>query len=90
MGYCGWMRNIHNLWVNTVKHLSDHRKHKYELVDKPVRQPSKIFTGKEIATKIIMDCRAAAQHQFRKRLGFKQYDQRMYVNQRAINADKNR
>ena len=32
-----------NLQVNRAKYLSDHRKHRYELVDKPTKQPSRIF-----------------------------------------------
>ena len=27
-----------NVWMTTVKHLSDHRKHRYELVEEPTKQ----------------------------------------------------
>ena len=62
------------LRVTTVKYLSGHRKHRYELVDQPKKQPNRIFIRKELATKVIMDCRTTAAHKFRTRLGFKQYD----------------
>ena len=34
------------LWVITVKYLSDHRRHRYELVGKPIKQTNKIFIDK--------------------------------------------
>ena len=37
------------------------------------KQLNRIFIYKELATKVIMDCRTAA-HKFRTRLGFKQCD----------------
>ena len=60
-------------WIIIRYHL-DHRKHSYELIDKPKKQPNRIFINKELAAKVIMDCRARASHKFRPRLGFKQYD----------------
>ena len=38
-----------------------------------VKYPSD-YRNKELATKIIMDCRTTAASKFRTRLGFKQYD----------------
>ena len=55
-----------------MKYLSDHMKHRYELVDEPKKQPNRIFIDKELATKVIMDCRTTAACKFRTRLGFKQ------------------
>ena len=63
-----------NLQVTLLKYLSDHRKHRYLRVDEPKKQPNRIFICKELATKVIMDCRKAAAHKSRTRLGFKQYD----------------
>ena len=47
-------------WVNTLNYLSDHTKHRYELVNEPKKnepkkQPSRIFIDKELVTKIIMN-----------------------------------
>ena len=63
-----------NLRATTLKELSDHRKSIYQLVDKPKKQPNRIFIDKKLATKVIMDGRTTAVHKFRTRLGFKQYD----------------
>ena len=49
-----------NLRVTTVKYLSDHS--------------NKIFICKELAFKVIMDCRTTAAHKYRTRLGLKQQD----------------
>ena len=40
------------LQLTTVKYLSDHGKHKYELVDEPKKQPNRIFIHKELAAKL--------------------------------------
>ena len=63
-----------NMRVTKVKYLSDHRKHRHELVDAPKKQPNRIFIRNELPTKVIMDCRTTTAHKFRARLGFKQYD----------------
>ena len=47
------------------------RKHIYELENEPKEQPNRVFTCKELAIKVIMDCKATAAHKFRTRLGFK-------------------
>ena len=46
-----------NLRMTTVKHLSDHRRDRYGLVDEPKTQPNKTFIHKELAIKVIMNCR---------------------------------
>ena len=38
------------------------------------KQSNKIFILKELATKVIMDCRTTVADKFRARLGFKQYN----------------
>ena len=55
------------------KNLSGHRKHRYDLVDEPKKQPSRIFIHKELATKVIMDFRTTAVHKFKTKLGFEHY-----------------
>ena len=56
----------------TEKYHSDHRKHRYELVDEPKKQCNRIFVDEKLAIKVIMDCRTTSAHKFRTRLGFKQ------------------
>ena len=53
MENCAWIKkNIEedldhkNLWVTTEKVPSDYRKHRYELVDKPKKQPKKFLYAK--------------------------------------------
>ena len=52
--------------MTTGKYHSDYRNHRYELVYEIIE--------KEIAIKVTMDCRTTTAHQFRIRIGFKQYD----------------
>ena len=60
------------LRVTRVKHPPVYRKHRYELVDEPKKkQVNRILIHKELVTKVFMDCRATAAHNFRTRLGFK-------------------
>ena len=40
------------LRLTTAKYLSDHGKHRYELVDEPNKQPNRIFIHKELAAKL--------------------------------------
>ena len=58
----------------TIKHHSDHRKRKYELVEEPKREVNRILIDEKLAVKLIMDCKTTTAHTFRTRLGFKQYD----------------
>ena len=55
------------------KYHSDHGKHRYEVVDELKNRLTK-FLYTELPIKVIMDCRTAATHTFRRRLGFKQYN----------------
>ena len=57
-----------------VKYFSDHREHRYESVEEPKSQPSRIFSGIYLAIRLIMDCRRTEAHEIRTRLEFKQYD----------------
>ena len=58
----------------TTKYNSNHRKHRYELVEEPKKEVNRIFIDKKLAIKVIMDCRTTMANKFRTRLGFKQYD----------------
>ena len=59
--------------VNTVKYPSGYREHRYEIIDDPPKkQPNICFIRKELATKVFMDCRTTAAHEFKTRLVFKQ------------------
>ena len=60
--------------ITTGKYISDHKKHRYQLVDEPKKQINWLFKDKDEAIKIIMDCRITAAHKFRTSLGFKQHD----------------
>ena len=63
-----------NLREITTKYNSNHRKHRYEPVEEPKKQGNRIFIKEKLAIKVIMDCRTTLAHEFRTRLGFKQYD----------------
>ena len=49
MEYCGWMKNIkerldhNNMQLIAVKYVSDHKKHRYEIVDEPKNNPTEIL-----------------------------------------------
>ena len=58
----------------TRKYHSDHRKHRFELVEEPKKQVNRTFIDEKLAIKVIMDCRTTSVHIFRTRSGFKQYD----------------
>ena len=46
-----------NLQVITNKYNKIYKKIRYELVDKPIKQPNRKFLRVDLALKIIMDCR---------------------------------
>ena len=46
-----------NLPAITSKYNKIYKKHRYELVDKPIKQPNRRFLHIDLALKIIMDCR---------------------------------
>ena len=45
-----------NLPVITNKYDKIYKKHRYELVGKPIKQPNRRFLHIDLASKIIMDC----------------------------------
>ena len=56
-----------------MKYHSDHRKHRYELVEEQKKQVNRIFIDEKLTNKVIMGCRTTTTYKFRTRLGFKQY-----------------
>ena len=62
------------LSITKQKYISNHGKHRYELVDKPEKQLNRFFLLKRLSIKVIMGCRRPAAYKFRTRLEFKQYD----------------
>ena len=63
-----------NLPVNKRIYPSKYRKHRYELVRKLEKQPNRIFLHKDLAIKIIMDCRKTKSYNFKRKLGFDLHD----------------
>ena len=62
-----------NLPVVTNKYDKIYKKSRYELVDKPIKQPNR-FLHINLALKIIMDCRTDKSCNLKKNLGFKLHD----------------
>ena len=62
------MNNYRKIYI-----FSPYRKHRYELGDE-AKKNNRIFIDKELANKVILDCRTTAAHKFGEILGFKQYD----------------
>ena len=56
---------------------------------KQKKQSNTIFVEKELAIKVILDCRTTAAHKFRTRLGFKQYDVILTKEQSVLTKTKN-
>ena len=59
-----------NLPAATKIYGSDYGKRSYELVDNDDYQPCRVFLRKDLALKVIMNCRTEEVPNFRKRLGF--------------------
>ena len=67
----------------TTKYHSNHRKHRYEVVEEP-----KWKIDEKLAIKVIMDCITSSVHKFRTRLGFKQYNV-ILTKEQLASANKN-
>ena len=57
--------------VITDKYDPVYKKHRYELVDKPKKQPNRRFLRSDLALKVIMDCRADEPCNPKRNLGFR-------------------
>ena len=65
-----------------------YKKSRYELKDKPIKQPNRKFLRVDLALKIIMDCRTDKSCSLQKKLGFKLYDVINTKEQTIINSIK--
>ena len=63
-----------NLREITTKYNSNHRKHRYKLVEEPNKQINRIFIDGKLGLKVTIDYRTTSAHKLKTRLGFKQYD----------------
>ena len=72
----------------TAKYLSNHGKDRYKLVDDPKKKHKIIFEDKELAIKVIKDCRNTATYKFRTRLRFKQYNVILTKEQSVLTKNK--
>ena len=77
-----------NLPVITNKYNRIYKKHKYELVDKPIKQSNRRFLHNDFALKIIMDCRTDKSSSLKNKLGFKLHDVINTKEQAIINSIK--
>ena len=64
------------------------KKHRHELVDKPIKQLNRIFLHNDLALKIIIDCRTDKSCSLKKKLGFKLHDLINTKEQTIINLIK--
>ena len=77
-----------NLPVVTSKYDKIHKKSRYELVNKPIKQPNRRFLPIDLALKIIMDCRTDKSCSLKKNLGSKLHDVINTKEQTIINSIK--
>ena len=63
-----------NLPVITNEYDKIYEKHRYELVDEPIKQPNRRFLRIDLALKIIMDCRTDESCSLKRNLGFNLHD----------------
>ena len=75
-----WLNKKHielghnNLSAITNKYDKIYKKHRYELVDEPIKQPNRKFLRIDLALKIIMDCRTDESCSLKRNLGFNLHD----------------
>ena len=77
-----------NLPVITNKYDPVYKKHRYELVDKPKKQPNRRFLRSDLALKVIMDCRTDESCNLKRNLGFTLDDVINTKEQTVINSIK--
>ena len=77
-----------NLAGITNKYNKIYKKHRHELVDKPIKQLNRIFLHNDLALKIIIDCRTDKSCSLKKKLGFKLHDLINTKEQTIINLIK--
>ena len=77
-----------NLPAITNKYDEIYKKHGYELVDEPIKQPNRRFLLIDLALKIIMGCRTDKYGSFKRNLEFKLRDVINTKEQTVINSIK--
>ena len=75
-----------NLPAITNKYDEIYKKHRYELVDEPIKQPNRRFLLIDLALKIIMGCRTDKYGSFKRNLEFKLRDVINTKEQTVINS----
>ena len=89
-----WLNKKHielghnNLSAITNKYDKIYKKHRYELVDEPIKQPNRRFLRIDLALKIIMGCRTDKSCSSKRNLGFKLHDVINAKEQRVISSKK--
>ena len=63
-----------NLLAVTNKFDPDYKKHRYQLVDDPEKQPNRRFLCSDLVLKMIMNCRTDESCNLKKKLGFNLHD----------------
>ena len=98
------IHGVNTLWLNerhieeklvhkslpaiTNKYDKKYKKHRYELVDEPIKQPNRRFLRIDLALKLIMDCRTDESCSLKRNLGFKLHDVTNTKKQAVINSIK--
>ena len=77
-----------NLPAITNKYDEIYKKHRYELVDEPIKQPNRRFLLIDLALKIIMGCRTDKYGSFKRNLEFRLRDVINTKEQTVINSIK--
>ena len=75
-----------NVPAITNKYDPAYKKHRYELVDKQIKQPSRRFLRSNLALKVIMDCRTNESCNLQRNLGFRLHDVINTKEQTVINS----
>ena len=94
IGMLCWLNEKHievklchkNLPAITNKYDPVYKKHKYELVDKPKKQPNRMFLRSDLALKVIMDRTTDELRNLKQNLGFKLHDGINTKQQTVINS----
>ena len=96
--------NLNTLWLNerhvqkqvrhknlravTNKYNEEYKKHRYGLIDEPIKQPNRRFIRNDLALKIIIDCRTDESCNLKRNLGFRFHDVINTKEQTLINSIK--
>ena len=77
-----------NLSVITNKYDMVYQKHRHELVDKPKKQSKRRFLLRDLALKVIMDCRTDESCNLIRNLGFRLHDVINTIEQTVLKSIK--